>query len=129
LTAAQLQRKFSFFSTEDKAEVQLGGYDPATADGTMWYTPGVCVCVCVCVCYIDREREIDIMYACVCVYVCMHVYIALASDDFIVGVTSLKFGDTQDKAFELLKWKSPAQKNYGAPSIMDSGTCQKRPNT
>jgi len=84
--AAQLQRKFSFFSTEDKAEVQLGGYDPATADGTMWYTP------------------------------------ALASDDFIVGVTSLKFGDTQDKAFELLKWKSPAQKNYGAPSIMDSGT-------
>ncbi len=37
--------------------MQLGGYDPATADGTMWYTP------------------------------------ALASDDFIVGVTSLKFGD------------------------------------
>jgi hypothetical protein len=62
----------------------------------------------------------------VCMYACMHVYIctALASDDFIVGVTSLKFGDTQDKAFELLKWKSPAQKNYGAPSIMDSGTYQ-----
>ena len=55
--AWQLKRKFSFFSTDDKAEVQLGGYDPATADGTMWYTP------------------------------------ALASDDFIVGVTSLKFGD------------------------------------
>jgi len=68
------------------------------------------------------------MYACmhVFMYACMHVYIctALASDDFIVGVTSLKFGDTQDKAFELLKWKSPAQKNYGAPSIMDSGTYQ-----
>jgi len=84
--AAQLKRKFSFFSTDDKAEVQLGGYDPATADGTMWYTP------------------------------------ALASDDFIVGVTSLKFGDTHESAVELLQWKSLAQKNYGAPSIMDSGT-------
>jgi len=84
--AAQLRRKFSFFSTDDKAEVQLGGYDPATADGTMWYTP------------------------------------ALASDDFIVGVTSLKFGDSQHSAVELLKWNSPAQQRYGAPSIMDSGT-------
>ena len=84
--AASLRRKFSFFSTDDKAEVQLGGYDPATADGTMWYTP------------------------------------ALASDDFIVGVTSLKFGDSHESAVELLKWRSPAQKKYGAPSIMDSGT-------
>ena len=84
--AASLRRKFSFFSTDDKAEVQLGGYDPATADGTMWYTP------------------------------------AMASDDFIVGVTSLKFGDSHESAVELLKWRSPAQKKYGAPSIMDSGT-------
>ena len=34
--AADLKRKFSFFSTNDAAEVQLGGYDPATVSGTMW---------------------------------------------------------------------------------------------
>ena len=33
----ELQRKFSFFSTDDEAEVQLGGYDPDTVRGTMWY--------------------------------------------------------------------------------------------
>eukprot|EP00286_Rhodomonas_abbreviata_P012883 CAMPEP_0181331768 /NCGR_PEP_ID=MMETSP1101-20121128/24703_1 /TAXON_ID=46948 /ORGANISM="Rhodomonas abbreviata, Strain Caron Lab Isolate" /LENGTH=563 /DNA_ID=CAMNT_0023441301 /DNA_START=30 /DNA_END=1721 /DNA_ORIENTATION=+ len=84
--AADLRRKFSFFSTDDAAEVQLGGYDPQTAAGTMWYTP------------------------------------ALATDDFIVGATSLKFGDSKQTAVELLQFKSTAQKNYGAPSIMDSGT-------
>uniref|UniRef100_A0A7S0NCV4 Peptidase A1 domain-containing protein n=1 Tax=Hanusia phi TaxID=3032 RepID=A0A7S0NCV4_9CRYP len=84
--AANLKRKFSFFSTDDAAEVQLGGYDPATTSGTMWYTP------------------------------------ALASDDFIVGVTSLKFGDNYGSAVELLQFRSKAQRNYGAPSIMDSGT-------
>jgi hypothetical protein len=30
--AQNLLRKFSFFSTDDAAEVQLGGYDPATLD-------------------------------------------------------------------------------------------------
>jgi len=84
--AADLKRKFSFFSTDDAAEVQLGGYDPQTAAGTMWYTP------------------------------------ALATDDFIVGATSLKFGDSHSTAVELLQFKSTAQKNLGAPSIMDSGT-------
>ena len=50
--------------------MQLGGYDPATADGTMWYTP------------------------------------ALASDDFIVGVTSLKFGDNLVLSFLIYWYKS-----------------------
>ncbi|KAJ1490800.1 aspartic peptidase domain-containing protein [Baffinella frigidus] len=84
--AGKLTRKFSFFSTDTAAEVQLGGYDPATADGTMWYTP------------------------------------ALASDDFIVGVSSLKFGNSQHDSIELLQFTDKAQRNYGAPSIMDSGT-------
>jgi len=39
--AASLKRKFSFFSTDDAAEVQLGGYDPATVSGTMWYIPAM----------------------------------------------------------------------------------------
>jgi hypothetical protein len=39
--AASLKRKFSFFSTNDAAEVQLGGYDPATVSGTMWYIPAM----------------------------------------------------------------------------------------
>ena len=39
--AQKLKRKFSFFSTDDAAEVQLGGYDPDTTSGTMWYTPAL----------------------------------------------------------------------------------------
>ncbi len=85
-TAQSLKRKFSFFSTDTAAEVQLGGYDPDTAAGTMWYTP------------------------------------ALSQNDFILGVNSLKFGDTHDSAVELLQFKSETQKKFGAPSIMDSGT-------
>ena len=84
--AGKLTRKFSIFSTDDEAEVQLGGYDPATTAGTMWYTP------------------------------------ALASDDFIVGVSSLKFGHRLTDSIELLQFSSQSQRNYGAPSIMDSGT-------
>ena len=38
--AQNLHRKFSFFSTDDAAEVQLGGYDPATC-GEMFYTPSL----------------------------------------------------------------------------------------
>jgi len=84
--AKGLQRKFSFFSTDDAAEVQLGGYDPETTSGTMWYTP------------------------------------ALSKQDFIVGVTSLKFGNDVGSSVELLQFKSAADSRYGAPSIMDSGT-------
>lgn len=35
------QRAFSFFSTEDSAEVQLGGYDPASILGDMFITPSI----------------------------------------------------------------------------------------
>mmetsp|Transcript_29376 Transcript_29376/g.68123 ORF Transcript_29376/g.68123 Transcript_29376/m.68123 type:complete len:502 (-) Transcript_29376:55-1560(-) len=35
--ARQLQRQFSFFSTDDAAELQLGGYDPAALDGEMTF--------------------------------------------------------------------------------------------
>jgi hypothetical protein len=67
--AQELQRKFSFFSTDDKAEVQLGGYDPATCDDEMDYTP------------------------------------SLSPTDFIVGVTSLKFGHPGSEGHqELLKF-------------------------
>ena len=82
--AQNLQRKFSFFSTDDAAEVQLGGFDPETVTGPMWYTR------------------------------------ALSDDDFIVGVTSLKFGHDPKGAVELLQFHSPS--SYGAPSILDSGT-------
>ncbi|EKX52294.1 hypothetical protein GUITHDRAFT_161360 [Guillardia theta CCMP2712] len=81
-----LLRKFTFFSTDDAAEVQLGGYDPSSTAGTMWYVP------------------------------------AMAKDDFIVGTTSLKFGDNLNSAVELLKFKSTAQQKVGMPSILDSGT-------
>lgn len=84
--AAQLKRKFSFFSTDDAAEVQLGGYDPATVSGTMWYIP------------------------------------AMSDQDFIVGTTSLKFGNSLADSVELLKFQDSNTKNFGAPSIMDSGT-------
>mmetsp|Transcript_51831 Transcript_51831/g.108307 ORF Transcript_51831/g.108307 Transcript_51831/m.108307 type:complete len:146 (-) Transcript_51831:50-487(-) len=84
--AATLKRKFSFFSTEDAAEVQLGGYDPATVSGTMWYIP------------------------------------AMSDKDFIVGTTSLKFGKTLADSVELLHFNDNHAKQYGAPSIMDSGT-------
>lgn len=82
--AQHLPRKFSFFSTDDAAEVQLGGYDPETVVGSMWYTK------------------------------------ALSSEDFIVGVTSLKFGHDPKGATELLQFRTPS--SYGAPSILDSGT-------
>ena len=55
----------------DAAEVQLGGYDPATTVGEMWYTP------------------------------------CLSENDFIVGVTSLKFGHEYDDSVELLKFQDP----------------------
>eukprot|EP00282_Hemiselmis_andersenii_P035400 CAMPEP_0169439708 /NCGR_PEP_ID=MMETSP1042-20121227/7350_1 /TAXON_ID=464988 /ORGANISM="Hemiselmis andersenii, Strain CCMP1180" /LENGTH=574 /DNA_ID=CAMNT_0009550655 /DNA_START=8 /DNA_END=1732 /DNA_ORIENTATION=- len=91
--AANLQRKFSFFSTDTAAEVQLGGYDPSTVADTMWYTP------------------------------------ALSDEDFIVGASSLTFGHSPSDAVELLQFKSTSQKQYGAPSIMDSGTsCLVIPN-
>lgn len=82
--AQHLQRKFSFFSTDDAAEVQLGGFDPETVTGSMWYTR------------------------------------ALSSEDFIVGVTSLKFGYEPKGSVELLQFRTPS--SFGAPSILDSGT-------
>ena len=63
--AQKLHRKFSFFSTDDAAEVQLGGYDPATCQD-MYYTP------------------------------------SLSSTDFILEVTSVRFGKGPDDSIELL---------------------------
>jgi len=83
--ARDLTRKFSFFSTDTDAEVQLGGYDPATTVGEMWYTP------------------------------------CLSENDFIVGVTSLKFGHSYDDSTELLTFEDPEDEPF-LPSIMDSGT-------
>jgi len=39
--AQELTRKFSFFSTDTAAELQLGGYDPATVTNLMLYTPSL----------------------------------------------------------------------------------------
>ncbi len=39
--AQNLLRKFSFFSTDKEAELQLGGYDPATCTDDMQYTPSL----------------------------------------------------------------------------------------
>ena len=39
--AQDLLRKFSFFSTDTAAELQLGGYDPATCSDEMLYTPSL----------------------------------------------------------------------------------------
>ena len=81
----ELHRKFSFFSTDTAAELQLGGYDPDTCDDTMYYTP------------------------------------SLSKTDFIVGVTSVKFGHDHDTAEELLQFTNPTGGEY-LPAIMDSGT-------
>eukprot|EP00960_Hanusia_phi_P041204 754890-Hanusia_phi.AAC.1 len=84
--AQALTRKFSFFSTDSAAELQLGGYDPATCTDVMLYTP------------------------------------SLSSTDFIVGVTSLKYGHpSRSDHTELLKFKDPTGEEY-LPAIMDSGT-------
>lgn len=88
--AQELQRKFSFFSTDDKAEVQLGGYDPATCDDEMDYTP------------------------------------SLSPTDFIVGVTSLKFGHPGSEGHqELLKFNEcvPAPPRP-APCARRSAHCE-----
>ena len=81
----ELHRKFSFFSTDTAAELQLGGYDPDTCDDTMYYTP------------------------------------SLSKTDFIVGVTSVRFGHDSDTAQELLQFTNPTGGEY-LPAIMDSGT-------
>ena len=81
----ELHRKFSFFSTDTAAELQLGGYDPQTCDDTMYYTP------------------------------------SLSETDFIVGVTSVKFGHEEHTASELLQFTNPTGGEY-LPAIMDSGT-------
>ena len=47
---------------------------------------------------------------------------AMATNDFIVGVTSLKFGDNEATGVELLKFKTPAGQKLGMPAILDSGT-------
>jgi len=47
---------------------------------------------------------------------------AMATNDFIVGVTSLKFNTSQESGAELLKFKSPAGQKLGMPAILDSGT-------
>ena len=82
--AQNLHRKFSFFSTDDAAEVQLGGYDPATC-GEMFYTP------------------------------------SLSPTDFIVGVTSVRFGKSLERSVELLQFSDPTGAEY-LPAILDSGT-------
>jgi len=35
------RRAFSFMSTDNAAEIQLGGYDPAAVDGRMFLTPSI----------------------------------------------------------------------------------------
>jgi len=47
---------------------------------------------------------------------------AMATNDFIVGVTSLKFGDNEANSVELLKFKTAAGQKLGMPAILDSGT-------
>jgi len=37
--ARHMQRKFSFFSTQHEAELQLGGYDPDTVEGDLYFSP------------------------------------------------------------------------------------------
>ena len=81
----ELHRKFSFFSTDTAAELQLGGYDPQTCADEMYYTP------------------------------------SLSGTDFIVGVTSLRFGHEEQSAQELLQFTNPTGGEY-LPAIMDSGT-------
>ena len=72
--------------------MQLGGYDPDTVRGTMWYVG-------------SNDPE-----------------------DFIVGATSLKFGDELSDSVELLVFKKgtngqpSALSSIGLPSILDSGT-------
>eukprot|EP00960_Hanusia_phi_P072239 767735-Hanusia_phi.AAC.1 len=39
--AGSLLRKFAFFSTDNAAELQLGGYDPASCSEVMLYTPSL----------------------------------------------------------------------------------------
>jgi hypothetical protein len=65
--------------------VQLGGYDPATTVGEMWYTP------------------------------------CLSQNDFIVGVTSVRFGHKFEGSTELIQFADGADQPY-LPAIMDSGT-------
>jgi len=83
--AQALQRKFSFYSTDDAAELQLGGYDPKSCEDVMHYTP------------------------------------SLSKTDYIVGVTSVKFGRSAHDARELLQFSNPTGGEY-LPAIMDSGT-------
>lgn len=91
--ANHLPRQFSFFSTDTAAELQLGGYDPDTVDGDLWFTP------------------------------------TIAPTDFILGVSSLTFGNDPNTAVELLNF-SPLATNSYLPAIMDSGTsCLVIPDT
>ena len=91
--SGKLARRFSFFSSDSAAEVQLGGYDPKACDGEMLYTP------------------------------------SLSSSDFIVGVTSVKFGEDEKGAQELIKFTDPSGGDY-LPAILDSGTsCLVLPGT
>lgn len=83
--ARDLTRKFSFFSTDTDAEVQLGGYDPATTVGEMWYTP------------------------------------CLSENDFIVGVTSLRFGHTFGESEQLLKFDDQVPARPSSPSMQNVG--------
>ncbi len=51
----------------------------------------------------------------------MHYTPSLSSTDFIVGVTSLKFGYSNDDSQELLEFNQPTGEEY-LPAILDSGT-------
>jgi len=92
--ARHIQRKFSFFSSQDAAELQLGGYDPETVEGDLYFVP------------------------------------TSSARDFIVDVSSLRFGDPlhPSAAVELLQFSQmytssqPAGQTPHLPAIMDSGT-------
>lgn len=92
--ARHIQRKFSFFSSQDAAELQLGGYDPETVDGDLYFVP------------------------------------TSSPNDFIVDVSSLRFGDPLNpgSAVELLPFSQMYTANQPPgvtphlPAILDSGT-------
>jgi hypothetical protein len=51
----------------------------------------------------------------------MHRLASVSETDFIVGVTSLRFGHSFDQSTELLSFTEPGDGTY-LPAIMDSGT-------
>jgi hypothetical protein len=98
ITAAnkELPLKFSFYSTNTDAEVVLGGYDPAS------------IKVLCLLALLVQSTNTDAQGA--ALKGTMWYIPAMATNDFIVGVTSMKFGENAGSAVELLKFKSGKKK-------------------